>query len=101
MAGMELLVRLEEAVRLPPGETARLTNAVARLFEVYQSGCLVLQKLKTGGTQRVVVQYQQRVNVANGGQAVVAGKLGRGSRKRGKDSKRGSRKRGKDSKDER
>jgi hypothetical protein len=53
MARMELLVRLEEAVRLPPGETARLTNAVVRLFEVYQSGCLVLQKLKTGGTQRV------------------------------------------------
>jgi hypothetical protein len=89
MAGMELLVRLEEAVRLPPGETARLTNAVARLFEVYQSGCLVLQKLKTGGTQRVVVQYQQRVNVANGGQAVVAGKLGRGSRNRGTGSRNG------------
>jgi hypothetical protein len=30
--GMELLVRSEEAVRLPPGETARLTNAVARLY---------------------------------------------------------------------
>jgi hypothetical protein len=34
------------------------TNAAARLFEVYQSGCLVVQKLKTGGTQRVVVQDQ-------------------------------------------
>jgi hypothetical protein len=80
---------LEEPVRLPPGQTRRLPNALACLFEVYQSGCLVLQKLKTGGTQRVVVQYQQRVNVANGGQAVVAGKLGRGSRKRGTDSKNG------------
>jgi hypothetical protein len=81
-AGMELLVRLQEAVRLPPAETARLTNAVARLFEVYQSGCLTLQKLKTKGTQRVVVEYQQ-VNVADGGQAVVTARLGRGSRRRG------------------
>jgi hypothetical protein len=31
----------------------------------------------------------QRVNVANGGQAVVAGKLGRGSRKRGTGSQNG------------
>src|SRR5438309_898548 len=66
MAGMELLVRLQEAVRLPPAETARLTNAVARRFEVYQSGCLTLLKLKTKGRQRVVVQYQQ-VNVGDGG----------------------------------
>jgi hypothetical protein len=35
MAGMELLGRLEEAVRLPPEETARLTNAVARLLAHY------------------------------------------------------------------
>lgn len=83
MAGMEVLVRLQEDVRLPPVELARLTNAVARLFEVYQSGCLTLQKLKTGGTQRVVVQYQQ-VNVEPGGQAVVAGTLAGGSRTRGR-----------------
>jgi len=50
-------------------------NAAARLMDVYQNGCLTLQKLKMRGTQRVVVQYQQ-VNVGDGGQAVVAGKLG-------------------------
>ena len=83
MAGMEMLVRMQEAVRLPPVELARLTNATARLFEVYQSGCLTLQKLKTGGTQRVVVQHQQLVQVGPGGQAVVAGKVG-GSRTRGR-----------------
>jgi hypothetical protein len=49
--------------------------AAARMLDVYQNGCLVLQKLKTKGTQRVVVQYQQ-VNVNEGGQAVVAGKVG-------------------------
>jgi hypothetical protein len=61
--------------KLQPGEVARFTNAAARMMDVYQNGCLVLQKLKTKGTQRVVVQYQQ-VNVNEGGQAVVAGKVG-------------------------
>ena len=45
------------------------------MMDVYQAGCLTLQKLKTQGTQRVLVQYQQ-VNVGPGGQAVVAGKVG-------------------------
>jgi hypothetical protein len=63
-----------------------MTNAAARLFEVYQSACLTLLKLKAKGRQRVVVQYQQ-VNVGQGGQAVVAGRVGRGSRKRGRDPK--------------
>ena len=69
--------------RLPPVEQARLTNASARMMQVYQEGLLALQRFRTGGKQTVVVQY---VQVANGGQAVVAGKLGRGSRggRRGK-----------------
>jgi hypothetical protein len=37
---------------------------------VYQAACLTLQKLKTLGTQRVIVQHQQLVNVEQGGQAV-------------------------------
>ena len=57
-----------------PREMARLTNAAARLIDAYQSGCLTLQKLKTKGTQRVVVQHQQ-VHVGDGGQAVVAGRI--------------------------
>ncbi len=78
-AGMELLVRSIQG-NLQPLEHARLLNAVARLFETYSSGCLTLQKLQTGGKQHVVVQYQQQVNVGPGGQALVAGKVGRGSR---------------------
>ena len=66
--------------RLPPVEAARLANAAARMMEVYQAACLTLQKLKTRGQQRVLVQYQQ-VTVEHGGQAVVAGRVGRGSRK--------------------
>lgn len=79
---MKLLARVDES-RLPPVEIARLANAAARMMDVYQSACLTLQKMKTKGTQRVVVQYQQ-VNVGTGGQAVVAGKVSRGSLRRGK-----------------
>jgi hypothetical protein len=88
MAGMDLLGRVEQASNLPPVERARLTNAAARLFEVFQAGCLTLQKLKTGGRQHVVVQHQQ-VNVGQGGQAIVTGKLGRRSRNRGSKAKNG------------
>jgi hypothetical protein len=48
---------------------------------------LTLLKLKNLGEQRVAVQYQQ-VNVGPGGQAVVAGRVGRGSRNRGKGSQK-------------
>ena len=76
MAGMDLLGRVEQAPNLPPVERARLANAAARLFEAFQTDCLTLQKLKTGGRQHVVVQHQQ-VNVGQGGQVNVAGKHGR------------------------
>jgi hypothetical protein len=71
---------------LPPTDVPRYTNAAARMMEVFQAGCLTLLKLKTGGTQRVDVRYQQ-VNVATGGQAVVAGQVRRGSRKGGRGGK--------------
>jgi hypothetical protein len=72
---MKLLELLENQYgpSLPPVERARLANAAARLFEVSQSAALAQQKFRTGGTQRVEVQYQQ-VNVS-GGQAVVANAL--------------------------
>lgn len=83
MTGMELLVKMQEGAlsQLLVVDAVRLTNAAARLFEVYQSGCSALHKLKTGGKQHVVVQYQQ-VNVAQGGQAVVAGRVGRPARRK-------------------
>ena len=70
-------------MRLRPSLAARLTNAAARLMDAYQSGCLTLQKLKTKGTQRVVVQHQQ-VHVGDGGQAVVAGRIEGGARRGGR-----------------
>jgi hypothetical protein len=74
------LLELSTRDHLQPGEVARFTNASARMMDVYQAGCLTLQKLKTGGTQRVLVQL---VNVGPGGQAVVAGRVDRGSRSGG------------------
>jgi len=41
----------------------------------FQSGMLALQRLRSGGQQVVTVQY---VQVEDGGQAVVAGQVGRG-----------------------
>jgi hypothetical protein len=38
------------------------------MMSVVQQGLLTLQKLKTGGTQNVVVQH---VHVESGGQAIV------------------------------
>jgi hypothetical protein len=90
MAGMDLLGRaVEKAVDLPLMDRARVAAAAARMFDTYNTGCLTLQKLKTGGKQHVVVQYQQQVNVAPGGKAMVAGRVGRGSRKAGRSRKNG------------
>jgi hypothetical protein len=86
-AGMALPTRFREGSTFEKQQIAdvvRLTNGAARLFDSYQNGCLVLQKLKTGGTQRVLVQYQQQVNVSNGGQAVVASRVQKGGSRREK-----------------
>jgi len=48
--------------QIQPGDVARFTNATnaaARMIDVYQNACLILQKFKTKGTQRVVVQQRR------------------------------------------
>lgn len=50
----------------------KLTNAVARSSLAFQQGLLTLQKLRSGNSQRIVVQH---VTVREGGQAVVAGEV--------------------------
>ena len=55
-----------------PVEMARLSNAAARMMQVYQEGLLTLQRIRTGGKQTVVVQH---VQVSDGGQAVIAGSV--------------------------
>jgi hypothetical protein len=58
-----------------PVEMARLSNAAARMMQVFQEGLLTLQKIRTGGKQTVVVQH---VQVSDGGQAVIAGSMASG-----------------------
>jgi len=58
---------------LSPVEMARLSNASARMMQIYQEA--LLQKLRTGGKQTVVVQH---VEVSEGGQAVIAGSVASG-----------------------
>ena len=64
---------------LPPVEQVRCGNAAARQAQSYQDGLLAWLRWKSGGTQRVVVQY---VRVGAGGQAVVTGSL-KGARRQG------------------
>ena len=54
-------------------EICRLAATVARLTASYQSGLLALQRVRAGGRQVVTVQH---VHVGDGGQAVVAAKIG-------------------------
>ena len=54
-------------------EVCRLAGTVARLALAYQSGFLALQRARSGGHQVVTVQH---VHVGDGGQAVVAAKIG-------------------------
>ncbi len=61
---------------LPPVEMARLSNASARMMQIYQEAVLTLQKLRTGGKQTVVVQH---VQVSEGGQALIAGSIPSGN----------------------
>lgn len=74
-AALRLLARALGHPALPPIEMARLTNAAARMMDVYQGGLLALQKIRTGGKQTVVVQH---VQVSSGGQAVIAGSMEQG-----------------------
>jgi hypothetical protein len=56
-----------------PLERCRLQNTSCRLMKAFQDGLLALHKIRTGNKQTMIVQH---VNVADGGQAVVAGKVG-------------------------
>ena len=67
-------------------ETCRMAGAVTRMMNSYQQGLLALHRLRTGGTQRVIIERMQAVQVNEGGQALVAGEMkakGGGRRKGG------------------
>ena len=78
-AGLRVLDRaMSYETRNDSVETARLINAAARLLSLYQDGLHTLQRLRTGGTQTVVVQH---VKVESGAQAVI-GSVSAGGRGR-------------------
>jgi len=56
-------------------EASRLANSAARMMESFNQGLLTLDRLRNGRQQLVTVQH---VNVANGGQAIVAGEVSPG-----------------------
>ena len=60
-------------------EAGRLFNASARIMSAYQGGMLTIEKVRNSGKQVVVVQH---VNVSDGGQAVVAGEVKAGKRRK-------------------
>jgi len=70
-AAMKLVARGLD-LESQPVEMARLSNAAARMMQVYQEAFLTLQKVRTGGKQTVVVQH---VQVSQGGRAVIAGSV--------------------------
>ena len=57
-------------------ETCRLAGTAARMMNTFQQGMLTLQRVRTGGEQRVVVEQHQYVTrVEDGGQAVIGPKV--------------------------
>ena len=55
----------------------RLAGAASRLMLAYQQGLVTLDRLRAGGKQTIIVQH---VQVNEGGQAVVAGKVKPGAK---------------------
>ena len=69
-------IRTDDSANL---RVTRLAGAVSRMTTAYQNGLVTLDRLRSGGKQTIVVQH---VQVNEGGQAVVAGKV-KGAGKRG------------------
>ncbi len=51
-----------------PVDQTRFMNISARMMEAFQRAALTLQRLRSGGNQKIVVQH---VNVGQGGQAAI------------------------------
>jgi hypothetical protein len=57
-------------------ETCRLAGTATRMMNTFQQGMLTMQRVRTGGEQRVVVEQHQYVTkVEDGGQAVIGPKV--------------------------
>ncbi len=70
-----MMVMQATAIRTDDGANLRVTRlagASSRLMIAFQQGMMTLDKLRAGGKQTILVQH---VQVNEGGQAVVAGKV--------------------------
>ncbi len=75
-----MMMMQNKAVRTDDGANLRITRlagAASRLMQAYQQGLVTLDRLRTGNKQNIIVQH---VQVNDGGQAVVAGKVKPGAR---------------------
>jgi hypothetical protein len=64
-------------------DACRLANTMTRLTTSFQSGAVAIERMRSGGKQHVVVQYvHQHVEVSEGGQAMVAGQVKAGGRRK-------------------
>ena len=56
-------------------ERMRTLGTATRMMLAFQGGMETLQKIRSGGRQTVVVKHVQVVQVQEGGQAMIAGKI--------------------------
>ena len=70
-----------ESLQTRNTELCRLANTMTRIAATYQQGLLAIARIRSGGSQTVHVHHHhQNVQVNDGGQAVVAGKVRTGGR---------------------
>ena len=70
-----MMMLQDKAIRTDDGANLRVTRlagAASRLMVAYQQGLVTLDRMRAGGKQTIIVQH---VQVNDGGQAVVAGKV--------------------------
>ena len=75
-----MMMMQNNAMRTDDGANLRVTRlagAASRLMVAYQQGLVTLDRLRAGGKQTIIVQH---VQVNEGGQAVVAGKVKPGAK---------------------
>jgi hypothetical protein len=81
-----MMMMQQTALRTDDGANLRVTRlagAASRLMAAYQQGLVTLDRLRTGNKQTIIVQH---VQVNDGGQAVVAGKVPRAGGEGGRDA---------------
>jgi hypothetical protein len=74
---VDVLRPLGKAMQIYTVESARMMNASANMMKAFQSGMVVMQKIRHGHTQTMIVQHQN-VTVSDGGQAVIGNVASRG-----------------------